>query len=147
MMNPEGNKVSSGHNHGGMNMDMGGENKTDHSDHAKMDKSNQSASAEMNTDQHTAHQMEANLEHAMFKVSGNCDMCKATIETAAGSLAGVNVANWNIESKQMHVSFNKDKTSLDKIHKAIAAAGYDTDQEVASEEAYNNLPPCCQYTR
>ncbi len=147
MMNPDGGKVSTGHNHGGMKMDMGGENKTDHSGHTGMDMSNQTGSTEMNFDEHSEHQMEANLEHAMFKVSGNCEMCKATIEKAAGGLEGVNVADWNIETKQIHVSFNKDKTSLNKIHKAIAAAGYDTEKETASQEAYENLPSCCQYTR
>ena len=145
MMNPDGGKVSTGHNHGGM--DMGGESKKDQTGHTGMDMSKESSSNEMNTGEHAEHQMTGNLEHAMFKVSGNCETCKKTIEKAAGSLDGVNAVDWNMETKQIHVSFNKDKTSLDKIHKAIANAGYDTDKEKASEEAYNNLPACCQYTR
>lgn len=74
-------------------------------------------------------------------------MCEARIEEAANSVEGVNSAVWNVETKKVHLSFNHDKTSLDEIHKVIASAGHDTDQETASEEAYNNLPPCCQYTR
>ncbi len=132
MMNPEGGQVSTGHNHGEMNMQDDAQK-----EHTQMNMS----------DENTGHKMEANLEHAMFKVSGNCEMCKETIEKAAMNLSGVNVAEWDMESRAIHVSFNHDKTSLDQIHKAIAAAGYDTEKEKASEEAYNNLPSCCQYTR
>lgn len=126
MMNPSGEVVSSGHNHGGM----------------EMGKQEQEVERE-----HANHKMEANIEHAMFNVSGNCEMCKTTIEKAAGELDGVNVANWEMDTKQMHVSFNKEKVSMAKIHKAIAAAGYDTDKETASKEVYENLPECCKYTR
>ncbi len=70
-----------------------------------------------------------NVEHETFRVSGNCEMCKAAIEKAVNALYGVNSADWNIETKQIHISFNKDKVSLDEIHKAIAAAGYDTDKK------------------
>jgi copper chaperone CopZ len=83
----------------------------------------------------------------MFKVSGNCEMCKSTIEKAVKSLDGINVADWNVETKQIHVSFNKDKVSLDKIHKTIAAVGYDTEKVKGDDNAYKNLPECCQYTR
>ena len=88
-----------------------------------------------------------NPQHATFHVSGNCEMCKSTIETAVKSLPGVNVANWNIETKELHVSFNEAKNSLADIHKAIAKSGYDTELETAPKEAYDNLPACCQYTR
>ncbi len=91
--------------------------------------------------------MDANIEQAMFKVSGNCEMCKSTIEKAASSLTGVNLAEWSTETKEIHLSYNKDKVNLSEIHKAIANAGYDTEKETASQEAYENLPSCCQYTR
>lgn len=122
MMNPDGGQVSTGHNHGEMTMKGGNE--------------------------HEGHDMsDANLKHETFKVSGNCEMCKSTIETTAKSLAGVNVANWNIETKELHVSFNESKSSLADIHKAIAKSGYDTELETAPKDAYDNLPACCQYTR
>lgn len=131
MMNPEGSVVSTGHDHGGM--DMKGE--------ANKSKQN------MQMDEHSGHKMEANLEHLNFKVSGNCEMCKDRIEKTALGLEGVNSAEWNSESKMLHVSFNKDKVSLSDIHKAIANAGHDTEEETAPEDVYNNLPGCCQYTR
>ncbi len=131
MMNPDSGASSTEH----MNMDMG-------TDKAKTKDMNMDM-----PDENNASAMKANVEHATFRVSGNCEMCKAAIEKAVNALDGVNMSDWNIETKQMHVSFNKDKVSLDVIHKAIAAAGYDTDKEKASEEAYNKLPSCCQYTR
>ena len=108
--------------------------------------------SKMDMTQNTKHpeiedEAKANLKHVMFKVSGNCEMCKSAIEKATKGLDGVNVAEWNIETKQMQVTFNKDKTSLDKIHKSIAAAGYDTEKMKGDDMAYSKLPPCCKYTR
>ncbi len=134
MMNPSGGAGSTPHD-----MSKMGKNAEKQIDHSKMDMSQKA--------EPTSAETKANVEHAMFKVSGNCDMCKATIEKAVGTLDGINVANWNVETKQMHVSFNKDKVSLDKIHKTIAAAGYDTEKVKGDDNAYKNLPECCQYTR
>jgi len=47
---------------------------------------------------------------------------------------GVKSTNWNIETKQVHVTFNHQKTSLGKIHEAIAMAGYDTGKATAPAE-------------
>ncbi|WP_282039280.1 efflux RND transporter periplasmic adaptor subunit [Saccharicrinis aurantiacus] len=122
MMNPGGGQVSTGHNHGDVSMKGGNE--------------------------HAGHDMsDVNLNHETFKVSGNCEMCKSTIESTAKSLPGVNVANWNIETKELHVSFDDEKSSLSDIHKAIAKSGYDTKEVIATKDAYDNLPACCQYTR
>lgn len=81
-----------------------------------------------------------------IKVWGNCEMCKAKIEKAAKS-AGVSYALWNDEAKVLTVKYTAGKTSTDKIEKKVAAAGYDTQNETATEEAYNKLPGCCQYDR
>ncbi|GAF05263.1 efflux RND transporter periplasmic adaptor subunit [Saccharicrinis fermentans] len=134
MMNPSGGAGSTPHD-----MSKMGKNAEKQIDHSKMDMSQKA--------EPTSAETKANLEHAMFKVSGNCDLCKATIEKAVKGLEGINVADWNVETKQMHVSFNNDKVSLDKIHKTIAAAGYDTEMVKGNDNAYKNLPECCQYTR
>lgn len=81
-----------------------------------------------------------------FKVWGNCDMCKKTIETAL-KVDGVKKATWNVETKQMLVKFDPSKISLDQIHQKIAAVGYDTDKVKGDDTAYNNLHGCCQYER
>ena len=80
-----------------------------------------------------------------FGVRGNCGMCKNTIEKAANSVEGVTAANWDIDKKKIDVSFDSSKTDAMAIHNAIAASGYDTEKVVGNEEAYKNLPNCCQY--
>lgn len=91
-----------------------------------------------------AQSKKSQTEH--FKVWGNCGMCEKTIE---GSLAisGVSKADWNKETKIMTVSYNSQKITLAQIHKTIAAVGYDTELETASDEVYSNLHGCCKYER
>ena len=80
-----------------------------------------------------------------FGVRGNCGMCKSTIEKAANSVEGVASANWDVDKKKIDVSFDDTKTDAMAIHNAIAASGYDTEKVTGSEEAYKDLPGCCQY--
>ncbi|MBL1279341.1 MAG: heavy-metal-associated domain-containing protein [Fluviicola sp.] len=89
----------------------------------------------------------ASYKLASFGVRGNCGMCKATIEKAANAVDGVRSAVWNKDAKQVIVSYDPAKTSLDKIHAAIANSGYDTEKVTASKKAYNGLAGCCQYDR
>lgn len=83
---------------------------------------------------------------ADFKVWGNCNMCKETIESSL-KLDGVSKAEWNTESKQIVVNYDSTKINLDGIQRHIAEAGYDNDKYKAQEEAYSKLPQCCQYER
>ncbi|WP_027879805.1 heavy-metal-associated domain-containing protein [Mesoflavibacter zeaxanthinifaciens] len=80
-----------------------------------------------------------------FGVRGNCGMCKNTIEKAANGVEGVASANWDVDKKKIDVSFDDTKTDVMAIHKAIAASGYDTEKVAGDEDAYKNLPGCCQY--
>lgn len=84
---------------------------------------------------------------AQFQVWGNCGMCKKTIEKAAQKTVGVEKAEWNVETHQFVVTFDPAKTSVEKVHQAIAAAGYDTDQVKGDDTAYNKLHACCHYER
>jgi len=83
---------------------------------------------------------------ASFKVWGNCDMCKETIE---GSLKvdGIATADWNKDTKLMSVAFDSTKISLDQIEKNVASVGYDTELHKGDDKAYAGLPECCQYER
>lgn len=81
-----------------------------------------------------------------FKVYGNCGMCEKRIEKAA-KIDGVTNADWNDETQMITISFDPSKTSVDKIHKAIAAVGHDTDKEKSTDEVYKKLPGCCKYDR
>ena len=82
-----------------------------------------------------------------FKVSGNCGMCKRTIEGSLNDQEGIYSSNWDKETKIMEVNYNSSLISLDEIKKKITAVGYDTEEQKATEEAYKGLPGCCQYER
>ena len=80
-----------------------------------------------------------------LKVSGNCGMCKSSIEKAAKT-AGATTANWDMDAKLLTLIFD-GKTNLDKIESAIAAVGYDTEHKTASKTSYDALHECCKYDR
>lgn len=79
------------------------------------------------------------------KVSGNCEMCQATIEKSALA-AGAQSATWNADLQLLTFTLASQTEAL-TIEKAIAAAGYDTEHAQASESVYQSLPHCCQYDR
>ncbi len=81
-----------------------------------------------------------------FKVSGNCGMCKTTIEKAAKS-AGATDANWDKDAKEITVTYKSSTTNAAKIQQKIADAGYDNVAFKSTLEAYSKLPGCCKYER
>jgi periplasmic mercuric ion binding protein len=89
---------------------------------------------------------QTSLKKETIKVWGNCGMCKKTIEKSALS-AGAKIANWNEETHQLKVTYAVGKTTPAKIQQAVAASGYDTQDFVADDKAYDNLHSCCQYER
>lgn len=82
-----------------------------------------------------------------FQVNGKCEMCEKRIEMAALSLEGVSKADWNKETKEIEVTINEAKTSLQNVHEAIAKVGHDTQLVKTTDDAYNELPACCKYDR
>ena len=95
--------------------------------------------------QHGKMQSSSNKTHAMFNVSGNCEMCKKRIEKAAKSVDGVISANWDVNAKVIHLDFDLGVTTESAISKAIANVGHDTELDKAPEAVYENLPGCCLY--
>ncbi|MHC1733135.1 MAG: efflux RND transporter periplasmic adaptor subunit [Bacteroidales bacterium] len=87
----------------------------------------------------------ASTGHAEFRVEGLCEMCKDRIETTAKKVHGVKSAEWDIDTKQLHISFDKSHTEIDDVKKAIADAGHDNDKYRAPDEVYSALPECCLY--
>lgn len=81
-----------------------------------------------------------------IKVWGNCGMCKNTIEKAAKA-GGATVADWNEKTKFLNVSYNPSISNSDRIQKAIAISGYDTQNFKADDKGYNKLMSCCKYAR
>ncbi len=82
-----------------------------------------------------------------FQVSGNCGMCKKTIESSLAEVEGVVSATWNVSSKMVVVVYNPHSVSLTLIKQTVADSGYGTDTIKAKEKAYDGLPGCCKYDR
>ncbi len=87
------------------------------------------------------------LKTEEFTVYGNCSMCEKTIEGSLKGVNGIELGDWNKETDIMTVSYDPKVITLDEIKQKIANVGYDSDSYRATEEAYNNLPGCCQYDR
>jgi mercuric ion binding protein len=81
-----------------------------------------------------------------FQVSGNCDMCKETIEKSV-DVKGVKSAIWDAKTHLLTVKYSTAKVSEDKLHELIAESGYDTEKKKGNDKAYADLPDCCRYDR
>lgn len=81
-----------------------------------------------------------------IKVRGNCETCKGIIENAVRKIPSA-AGEWNIETKELTVTYSEDKTNFDKILRKVAEAGYDSEKYLADDDAYKRLPDCCLYDR
>ena len=105
------------------------------------------ANAQMNMKSKTTTTQKGKYTHAMFKVKGNCETCKARIEKAALGVKGVESAMWDAKTGVLHLNFDPKLTSEKAVSKAVAAVGHDTQFDKASDKVYNALPGCCKYRR
>ncbi len=80
----------------------------------------------------------------IFKVSGNCESCKARIEKAA-KVEGVTKADWNQKTKMLTLVYDPSKVRSIDVQKKIADVGHDTPKFRAEAKTYNALPSCCKY--
>ena len=80
-----------------------------------------------------------------YHVAGACGMCEDRIEGVALKIPGVYEASWTPESQYLEVKVDTEQFDDIDMLERIAAAGHDTDLIPANEDAYNNLPFCCQY--
>lgn len=94
----------------------------------------------------TTTKIENGIATSTFKVWGNCEMCKETIESSLKA-DGISKADWNTESKIMTVSYDTAKIKLDKIQENIASVGYDNVAYKGDDKKYQSLHECCQYDR
>lgn len=85
-----------------------------------------------------------NLVELKINTSAVCEMCKETLEKAMAYEKGVKTANLDVKSAVLTIQYNPQKTSPEKIRKAISETGYDADNILAKPKAYNNLNPCCK---
>ena len=82
-----------------------------------------------------------------INVNGTCEQCQKRIQKAAFSVSGVKTASWSIETHQLDLTINEEKTTIASVKKAIAKVGHDTDGVKATNEDYDNLHSCCKYER
>jgi cation transport ATPase len=97
----------------------------------------------------SAQAQEQKNKNAKFttEVNGNCELCKKRIEKAAFSVSGVKSAVWDIDTHQLNLILNEEKTTLLDVKKAVAKVSHDTDDVKATDEEYDNLHGCCKYER
>ncbi len=82
---------------------------------------------------------------ATIEVDGVCLMCKDRIEKACIKTKGVKSAVWDVKTHELSLIYNEQKTDLTTIQESIAAVGHDTQEIIATDEAYNSVHPCCMY--
>ena len=82
---------------------------------------------------------------ASIAVDGVCGMCKERIEKAAIRTKGVKSANWNLETHELKLIYNEERTDLTKIQQSIADSGHDTRDIKAKDEVYTTIDDCCKY--
>ena len=83
--------------------------------------------------------------NASMEVDGVCGMCKERIEKAAIRTKGVKSAVWSIETHELKLIYDENKTDLKTISKNIASVGHDTKEIKATKEQYDSVHPCCRY--
>lgn len=82
-----------------------------------------------------------------FKVYGNCDMCKSTIESSLKKKDGIISKRWDVKAKTLTVTYDPAKINIKQIGEKVAQAGYDNEYATAPDAKYNNLHKCCKYER
>ena len=86
--------------------------------------------------------------HDMIAVpTVQCGSCVRTITSALEEVDGVKHTNIDLEKKVAHVEYDNKTVTLNKIEKAIAAAGYDANDVKRDENAHAKLPACCKSAR
>lgn len=82
---------------------------------------------------------------ASMEVDGVCGMCKARIEKACLNTKGVKFATWSVETHELKLIYDDRKTDVATIEKQVLAAGHDTKNVKATDEAYATVHACCKY--
>ncbi|WP_298532989.1 heavy-metal-associated domain-containing protein [uncultured Algibacter sp.] len=82
---------------------------------------------------------------ASLEVDGVCGMCKTRIEKASLNTKGVKSAVWNVETHELRLIYDERKTTIETIQSKVLAAGHDTEDLKATDEAYATVHPCCRY--
>lgn len=90
----------------------------------------------------TQAQSQTELVTKSFVVQGNCMGCKAKIEKAA-SIRGVQNAEWEVATKVLTVTYDPNRTSVEKINIAVQkATNYETSFASTETSTSQNAQGC-----
>lgn len=76
--------------------------------------------------------------------SSLCSTCKEAIEHNLSFEKGVKSAVVDLETRELVVVYNPQKTDPFKIRTAVTKIGYDADSLKADQKAFKKLPECCR---
>ncbi len=83
-------------------------------------------------------------ETVEIKSSVVCGMCEERVTSELAFEKGVKDVKVNLETKLITVTYRTNKTDKEAIKKAITKIGYDVDDLLADDKAYEKLPACCK---
>ena len=92
----------------------------------------------------TALSAQAQKADLTFGVAALCGMCENRIE-AAFDQKGIVAADYNLDTKKIHVVYKTKKWNEESLHKLATGVGHDTDKYKATDEQYANMHGCCKY--
>lgn len=87
------------------------------------------------------------MVEATFHVNGTCGMCKSRIEKTLLGLEGIATAQWDQDKKEVTVFHDPQALTKEQMQQSLLEVGHDTGDEMATDNAYKSLPPCCKYKR
>lgn len=79
-----------------------------------------------------------------IQTSAICGMCKKRLEHDIAFEKGVKSVELDDETKVLTVKYKSGKNTKENIKKAITKVGYDADEMMAEQKAYDALPDCCK---
>lgn len=84
------------------------------------------------------------VETVTILTSAVCGECKERIEKELNYTKGVVFAELDMDTKKVTVKYKTKFLNEDKVREVINNIGYDADDSKRNEEAFNELPKCCQ---
>lgn len=86
----------------------------------------------------------AKIKTVTFLTSAICGECTERIEKALNYTKGVVFAELNEETKEVTVKYKTKFLTEAKVKAVVTNLGYDAADSKRNEEAFNELPKCCQ---
>ena len=84
------------------------------------------------------------VKEIKIKTTAVCGMCEERIENDMKFEKGVKSVDLDLDTKIVTIKYKANKTTPEKLRKAISKIGYDADDVPADPKAYKKLPACCK---